>query len=297
MRADPYPTRVKLMAEYTVTLPLWDCSPTPDKWFGAFDPGMLDLSDDLEKRLSAWNEQFETAMGSEFEWPSPEVELAHIVDGHVLAAELQRELGEATLVLYIDDDEERSRPPRPQPATTRAPDPNIAMGSRTPDGFFAVANSGAEFHPKTQARSSVVDEIRQLSNEAIAQAAQQIDLDGHTLKPGRGPSRVLLRATTGELPLFDRSPLFGLTDDRLDAQALGISDELAERLHQWSAEWSDSPTPLPVDGLVSGHLLAAALQRELGAEIAMLFPEASPSRSQPSPELEALAERIARLPR
>lgn len=301
MRAGPYPTRVKLMAEYSVTLPLWDRSPTHDKWFGPFEPGMLELSHDLEARLAAWNEQFETAMGSEFEWTRPEVELAHLVDGHLLAAELQGELGEATLVLYIDDDETLSQPPRPDTATTRAPDPNpkdpnITMGSRTPGGFFAVANNGAEFHPKTQARSSVVDEIQQLSNEAVAQAAQQIGLDGHTSKPGRRPSRVLLHPTAGQLPLFDRSPLFALSDDRLDAHTLGVSPELAERLSQWGAEWA-SPATLPVEALIAGHLLAAEVQRELGPEIAVLFPEASPSRSRPSPELEALAERIARLPR
>lgn len=64
-----FPTRVILMAEYGQLLPLWDKSPSPDKWSGPFESGVLGLSEGLETRLVRWNERFETLMRSNFEWP------------------------------------------------------------------------------------------------------------------------------------------------------------------------------------------------------------------------------------
>ena len=43
MDPDVYPTRVLLMAEHTVQVPLCDRSPTPDMTCGPFGPGELGL--------------------------------------------------------------------------------------------------------------------------------------------------------------------------------------------------------------------------------------------------------------
>jgi hypothetical protein len=108
----PFPTRVILMAEYGQLLPLWDKSPSPDMWFGPFERGVLGLSEGLETRLVRWNERFETLMGSNLKWLSPKEHLAFVVDGHLLAADAQREFGPRLVVLYVDSDEERSQGPQ-----------------------------------------------------------------------------------------------------------------------------------------------------------------------------------------
>ncbi|RZU66246.1 hypothetical protein EV379_2598 [Microterricola gilva] len=254
MRATPFPTRVILMAEYTVALPLWDRSPSPEKWFGPFEPGMLGLPAALEDRLGAWNRRFETAMDSDFEWPSDAARLTHLVDGHLLAAELQRALHDRALVLYLDD------------GSPAAPVPGI------------------------------IEQIRLLSEEAVGVLARDIDMNEHRWTPGRAPSRVLLTPSRGGLPLVDRSPLIGMTDDRLDAHALGLPSGLVARMVRWSERWTGAGG-IATPGLVDGHLLAAEIQAAVGAGVEVLFPEAGAARSAPSPELLAVADRIARLER
>lgn len=282
MTHDAYPTRVILMVEYTVGLPLWDRSPTPDMTFGPFEPGDLGLPPALEERLAAYNQRYERLMGSDFAWPSEQDHLDFVVDGHLLAADLQRAFGPRVLVLYPEDDSELSRvPPRVPPP---APSGTVQLMARH-DGKLVPP----PMPPRPQ--SSVVQQILQMTDAEIEKAAAQIDVAALTWHPKRMPTRVLLRADAARSALADRSPLFGLTDDRLESVALGLSASLTARLQAWS---NTGPEPR-VEHLVAGHELAAAMQREIGPHIQVLFPEADAARSRPYPELVAMLDRLNRL--
>ncbi|MFC5928831.1 hypothetical protein D6T64_08805 [Cryobacterium melibiosiphilum] len=282
MELDAYPTRVILMEEYTVTLPLWDRSPSPDKTFGPFEPGDLGLPPDLEARLAAYNQRFERLMGSEFEWPSEQEHLDFVIDGHLLAAALQRAFGHRVLVLYREDDSELSRIPRPTAAPT-------GSGS-----VQFMARQNGMLKPLTMPDhppGSVVQQIVKMDDAEIEAAGAGIDVAALTWQPQRMPTRILLRAGSPGSPLADRSPLFGLTDDRLEPAALGLSAELTARLQAWNIA---GLAPY-VEYLVVGHELAAAVQREIGPQITVLFPEADAARSRPAPELVAMLDRFHRL--
>lgn len=300
MTQPPFATRVKLMPEHVSMLPLWDSSPSNDKWYGPIERGALGISAELEERLYAWNELYQSLAGPNFDGPSPEQGLDFDVAGHFLAAELQRELGDRALVLYVDEDERRSAPlVLPRPA-----DADVKMFTSSPNGWLAVGPDGQQFRPDAQPRLSIIEQMQAMPDAAFAELMHGFDSSLHQWSPGRRPTRVLLElqlaqqpATPPEAqldwaPLRDRSPLLNRPDSLLSATSLGISRDLANRLREWGTE-RPLDSAQPVDRLIAGHELAGELKRELGPDVSVLFPEASPSRSEPSLEMRAVIERLA----
>ena len=258
--APPPLRRLLLMADYGVELPLWDRSRTR---YASFDPlrrRVLGVSDELETRLAAWNHQFDMLAATDFAWPSAEAHLAFVVAGHILAAELQRELGGAVLVLYPESD-------NGAPAERTALSDQI---SSMPDAEFDALAGTADL------------------------AQQQVWIEGQT------PTRVLLEPRAGNLPLVDRTPLVGRTTDVVAASALGLTEETTQRLVEWSRRWGRSPLAedsVVLDNsqlqyLAEGRVLAAVVQQELGLATRVLFPEADTSRSRPEPEMSAFIDRL-----
>ena len=256
----PVPRRLLLMPEYGIELPLWDRSRTRDASFGPFHRHALGLSAELETRLAAWNHEFDMLAATDFTWPSAEVQLAFVVAGHALAAELQREVGGAVLVLYPECDY------GPPAERTTLADQIRSM----PDAEFnAVAGT--------------------------ADLVQQ-----HLWTPGQTPTRVLLEPLAGDLPLRDRTELVGRTSDIVADTALGLSDELTHRLIEWSRRWGRSPLPADaavlddsqLQYLAEGRVLAADVQLELGLATRVHFPEADTQKSQPTPEMRAFVDRV-----
>lgn len=286
MEPDVSPTRVILMPEYTVQLPLWDRSPTPDMTFGPFASGQLGLPPELEEQLIEWNQHYEHLMGSDSAWPSEQEHLDFVVDGHLLAAALQHAFGSRVLVLYGEDDSELSRVSRPtsQPTPTTTPTGSVQFMARQNGMLKPLAMP-------THRRGSVVQQILSMDEAEVAAAGARIDVAALSWQPKRMPTRILLRADSAGSALADRSPLFGLTDDRIDPGTLGLSAPLTARLHAWSTLGLEPR----VEHLVAGHELAAAVQREIGTRIAVLFPEADAARSRPAPELVAMLDRLHRL--
>ena len=289
MNLDAFPTRVMLMAEYCAGLPLWDRSPSPDAWFGPSPRGVLSLSDDLEDRLVDWNDRFELLMGQNQQaWPSPAEHLGFLVDGHLLAADLQREFGSAVVVLYLDADEERSR--APQPATPPTP-PTAATAATA--GWQAVGRDGQTFRPAAP-RPSIVEQMWAMPDAEFETMTRTVDVAEWLWSPGRTPTRILLEPRNDGLPLLNRSPLLDLADDRLEAAVLGLSGPLVDRLAQWNQRWVAVTEPGP-DYLVDGHDVAAAVQAEVGPDIAVLFPEAGRATSMPSEEMRQMLRRVQAL--
>ncbi|WP_104163134.1 hypothetical protein [Cryobacterium sp. N22] len=280
MNLDAFPTRVILMNEYCAGLPLWDRSPSPDAWFGPLPRGVLGLSDDLENRLVGWNERYELLMGqNQQEWPSPAEHLGFRVDGHLLAADLQREFGSAVVVLYLDADAERSR--APQTATPPAA------------GWQAVGQDGQTFRPATP-RPSIVEQMWAMPDAEFEAMTRTVDVAVWLWTPGRTPTRILLEPRDDGLPLLDRSPLLDLADDRLEAAVLGLSGPLVDRLAQWNERWVSVSEP-GLEYLIDGHEVAAAVQAEVGPDIAVLFPEADRANSMPSEEMRQMLRRVQAL--
>jgi len=303
MSLDAFPTRVLLMAEYGGGLPLWDRSPSPDMWFGRFPGGVLGLSPELETRLVQWNVRFDTLMG--FSWPSAEEHLAFVVDGHLLAADAQREFGADVVVLYPEADSERSRPRGPeQPGTvqteteqtdTEQPGTVIWVGPGAP----GLVSSPSEPRPKT-----IVEQMWAMPDADFAAMTSSVDVASLVWHEGQTPTRILLAPNDTDLPLEDRSAVFGRASGRVDPRTAGLSDPLLRRLRDWNAQWRDmsasppghvagSPMePRALEYLIDGHGVAAAVQREVGPEVVVLFPEADAARSEPDEEMR---EFIARL--
>jgi hypothetical protein len=278
MTLDVFPTRVILMAEYCSCLPLWDRSPSPDAWIGPFPRGVLGLTEDLENRLTGWNDQFELLMAVNQEWPSPAEHLAFVVAGHLLAADLQEEFGSAVVVLYLDADEERSRAPRPVTADAA--------------GWQAVGRDGQTFSPATR-RPSIVEQMWAMPDAEFKTMTRAVDVAEWLWTPGRTPTRILLEPRNDSLPLLNRSPLLDLVDDRLDPAVLGLSGPLVDRLARWNERWAArSVTEPSLSYLIDGHDVAAAVQAEVGPDIRVLFPEADPARSRPSEEMSQMLGRV-----
>lgn len=256
----PFPRRLLLMAEYGIELPLWDRSRTRDASFDRLRRRDLELSAELESRLAAWNQQFDMLAATDFAWPSAEANLAFVVAGHALAAELQRELGGAVLVLYPESD-------NGAPAECTALSDQIRS---MPDAEFDAVAGTADL------------------------AQQHVWIEGHT------STRVLLEPRDGDLPLADRSPLVGRTSDVVAASALGLTEEITQRLIEWSRRWGESPLAddsvvlddWQLQYLAEGRVLAADVQYELGLATRVHFPEADIGRSQPEPEMQAFIDRL-----
>lgn len=289
MNLDAFPTRVMLMAEYCAGLPLWDRSPSPDAWSGPLPLGVLGLSDDLENRLVDWNARYELLMGqNQQKWPSPAEHLGFRVDGHLLAADLQREFGSAVVVLYLDADAERSRAPQTSTAPTAptAPTPPTA-------GWQAAGRDGQVFRPATR-RPSIVEQMWAMPDAEFETMTRAVDVAEWLWSPGRTPTRILLEPRAGALPLLNRSPLLDLVDDRLEPAVLGLSGPLVDRLAHWNERWVSVSEP-GLDYLVDGHAVAAAVQAEVGPDIAVLFPEADRATSMPSEEMRQMLRRVQAL--
>lgn len=281
-----FPTRVILMAEYGRLLPLWDRSPSPDQWFGPFERGVLGLPVQLETRLVRWNERFETLMGPSQEWPSPEEHLAFVVDGHLLAADVQREFGSNVFVLYLDADGERSRVPR---------DERSGGGS-----WVAVGQNGSRFSPEHLEPRSIAEQMREMPDVEFEAMTRNVEIWRFVWAPGRRPTRILLEPQKLGLPLLDRSPLIDMASDRLDGATLGLSEPLIARLHDWNDRWFSFSRRQSMDGkdeagveyLIEGHEVAAGVQQEVGPDVAILFPEADAERSKPSAEMQQFVDRM-----
>ena len=281
-----FPTRVILMAEYGHLLPLWDRYPSPDMWFGPFERAVLGLSVELETRLVRWNDRFESLMGPRQEWSSPQERLTFIVDGHLLAADVQRELGSDVVVLYLDADDERSRGPQPE---------HSGEGS-----WLAVAPNRGAFSPAQTEHRSMADQLRTMSGVDFESVTRDFDSSRHVWGPGRAPSRILLQPQKIGLPLLDRSPVIDMATDRLKAETLGLSDRLVTRLAHWNDGWTSGSLgsmtgwrgELLLRYLVDGHEVAADVQREVGPEVAILFPEADAGRSKAPAEMKQVVTRM-----
>lgn len=274
------------MAEYGQLLPLWDKSPSPDMWFGPFDRGMLGLSEGLETRLVRWNERFETLVGSNLEWPSPKEHLAFVVDGHLLAADVQREFGPRVVVLYLDSDEERSQVPQIERPMNEA--------------WIAGGADGRVFSPPHPPRKTIVEQMWEMSDVEFEALTRNDDIRRFLWVPGQKPVRLLLQPQEQGLPLVDRSAVIDMTDDRLEPATLGLTEPLISKLHEWNDRWLSMPrrhvTAINDEAfclyLVEGHEIAARVQQEVGPEVAVLFPEADGKRSRPSDELQQFVDRI-----
>lgn len=244
------------MFEYTVDLPLWDRTPGPDQWFGPIPRGALDVSADLEERLAAWNAGIEAALGSELVWPSPDAQLDAVVEGFLLAAALQEELGSDTVVLYGDDGGD--------------------------DPLPSANPAGAERRP-------LIEQMWAIPDAEFLEMTRGADLAALSWHPGRTPERLLIEPRPDRLPLADRTPLVDRTDDHVAAAALGIEGELLERLVEWNERWRSAPRPL--EYRTSGFRLAADVQRAVGPLVTVIFPEASRRNSEPTPEMQAFVDR------
>lgn len=305
MRLDAFPTRVMLKAEYGGGLPLWDESPSPDMWFGRFPGGVLGLSPALETRLVQWNVRFDTLMGSTFSWPSAAENLAFVVDGHLLAADVQRELGADVLVLYLEADSERSRARGPERSGTEQTGTGQSGTEQTGTGIWVGAGApGLVFSPAEPRRKTIVEQMWDMTDTDFAAMTSSVDVASLVWHEGQAPTRILLAPNDTDLPLEDRSAVFGRASGRVDPRTAGLSDPLLRRLRDWNQQWRDmsaSPpgpeagrplAPRALEYLIDGHGVAAAVQREVGPEVAVLFPEADAARSEPDEEMR---EFIARL--
>ncbi|KGJ74660.1 hypothetical protein GY21_10305 [Cryobacterium roopkundense] len=299
MALDAFPTRVLLMQEYGC-FPLWDRSPSPDRRVGPFDPGNLGLSAALEARLTAWNGLFEQHMGSTFEWPSPEEQLAFLVQGHLLAGEVQAELGISVLVLYPEDDAALSRVPAGAapvpnsnvvlchgPALDRARAPHDVTTVTGVQGVMGPLGPGSRFVP----RPSIAEQMQRMPDSEFDALTRGADISRHVWKLGQLPTRILLEAQEHGMPLLDRTPLLERPSDRVDAAVLGLPEALVRRLRNWSARWWPE-APRDLRYLVDGHTLAAEVHEAVGSQVTVLFPEADEQRSLPSIEVKVLVDRL-----
>lgn len=297
MARDAFPTRVLLMQEHGC-FPLWDRSPSPAMLSGPFAPGDLGLSHALEARLTAWNGLYEKLMGSTVDWPSPEERLSFRVQGHLLAGQIQGELGSAVLVLYPEDDATLSRLPAGAP-----PVPNSNVVLRRGQGLdrarapHVTAVSGAHLaplgapHSPIERRPSIAEQLKQMPDSEFDALTAGADLARYVWQPERMPTRLLLEPQPGGLPLLDRSALLERPSDRVEASALGLSAALVERLHDWNGRWAGR-APRELRYLLDGRDLAAEVQRAVGPRVTVLFPEADAERSRPSIEVRVLVTRL-----
>ena len=78
--------RVKLMCEYTVCYPLW--------WEtgGQISQGELPLSSNLNRRIRAWAENFNSRFDHEFGWPTEAEMKLHRTTGERLSKVIDLEL-------------------------------------------------------------------------------------------------------------------------------------------------------------------------------------------------------------
>jgi hypothetical protein len=84
------------MAEYAAH-PLWDRSPGG---FGDIDPADLNVSPELGRRLTTWNDVYERRLNGPVDQVDAE---SWRREGLSLAHQLQHELGAEVQVLYFDD--------------------------------------------------------------------------------------------------------------------------------------------------------------------------------------------------
>lgn len=251
------------MPEHMDVLPLWDRSDDPDRGYGSIQPGALGLTAEFEDRLREWNSRYEATSLTNFEWPSDAALLAFLIDGHLLARDVQRQLGPGVVVLNSEADEGRGPSPLPR----------------------------------------IAEQLRAMSDAEFATLTRGADISRHEWTPGRAPERVLVAPQPTGLTLLDRSPVMGRPSDRLDGRivlsqslAARLSDWNRRCLNLGEhssllALGDERACALRCEG----HELAGAVQEELGPRITVLFPEASRNQSEPSPEMLAFVERIRSL--
>ncbi|MGO4785452.1 hypothetical protein [Cryobacterium sp. W22_MBD10_FK3] len=103
------PTRI-LLRPQEEALPLLDRSALAGRPSDRLDPAVLGLSGDLVDRLHDWNDRWRTAAHRHPAGPGAPWPLDYLVEGHLLAADVQRELGPRLPVLFPEADAARSRP-------------------------------------------------------------------------------------------------------------------------------------------------------------------------------------------
>ncbi|WP_022887638.1 hypothetical protein [Glaciibacter superstes] len=286
MVLEAFPTRVILMAEYGDLLPLWDRSSSPDVWFGPFERGVLGLSEGLETRLVQWNRRLDNIAATDRQWASADEKLEFMVDGQLLAAETQREFGAGVLLLYREDDSERSRatfPPRS--GSPGVPNQKVRLAAKTPNGLVYL--------DQPSGRPSLEDQLAAMPQAEFDALAKDVDLTTLEWAPGQQPTRILLEPNPGGFPLRDRTDLAGRPSDEIDVDALNLPAELVVELTEWNRRWANNDQyQRSLQYLDEGHQLAARLQRALGVDVAVLFPEANPVRSRPTPEMARFVQRL-----
>jgi len=227
-------------------------------WFGPFERGLLGLSERLETRLVRWNERFETLMGSNLEWPSPKEHLAFVIDGHLLAADVQREFGPRVVVLYLDSDEELSQLPQIERPKNEA--------------WIAGGADGRVFSAPHPPRKTIMEQMWEMSDLEFEALTRDDDIRRFLWVSGQKPSRVLLQPQEQGLPLVGRSAVIDMTTDRLEPATLGLTELLISKLHEWNNRWLSMPrreaTAINDETfcryLVEGHeLRKSRLHREL----------------------------------
>ena len=204
-----------------------------------------------------------------------------------VAAEVQREFGAGVLVLYREDDSEQSRIPDPgRGEPKRAPNPNVRLAAMTPDGPV--------FLDLPSKRPSIEDQLAAMPEAEFEALIKDVDLATLEWAPGKQPKRILLEPNPGGFSLRDRSDLVGRLSDEIDVDTLGLPAELTTQLAAWNRRWAkhEDQQQRSLQYLDEGHLLAANLQRAVGVDIAVLFPEADPKRSRASPEMARFFQRL-----
>lgn len=113
-------------------------------------------------------------------------------------------------------------------------------------------------------------------------------VDDSRAREGSRPTRVLLSASSIDVPLWDRTP--GRPGYPLGYEETGVSTELAERIETWNTrytsavfeEWSPAEEAAFAR---DGAALADELRRELGPEVEVLYGDGvrGPADDRPRP--------------
>lgn len=109
--------RVRIMEEWTVDFPVWGADhATRYGWVGLLDAAMLPVGEELIRRFREWNQEWESwfpSVMNDSRDAGPDyadgggdpviaygVRLGHIVEGHILASDLQAACGPELFVLF-----------------------------------------------------------------------------------------------------------------------------------------------------------------------------------------------------
>ena len=109
--------RIRIMEDWTADFPVWGADyGTRFGWVGLLDAAMLPVGEELIRRFSQWNQEWESwfpSVTNDARETGPyffngggdpviayEVRLGHIIEGHILASDLQAACGPETFVVF-----------------------------------------------------------------------------------------------------------------------------------------------------------------------------------------------------